>query len=146
MALNDPVAAYNAADNIEAQLVCSMLQAAGVEAFAVEDVSRVGTWMGGLLPQVHKPQVWIDCADIERARPILEDYVRRAEERRSVDNAGPPVDVVCEECGRGSVFPANQKGTVQNCPHCQAFVDVGDEIPFDDWEETLDESEDRGDG
>ena len=120
-----------------------MLNAAGLEAFVVEYVSPVGTWIGGLLPQIHKPQVWIDRSEIDRARPILEDYAR-AEERRSVAVVGPPIDVVCEECGGSTSFPAAQKGSVQNCPHCQAYVDVGDEVPFDDWEELPDENHDQG--
>ena len=28
-----------------------------VEAYVTEDVSQVGTWVGGLIPEIHKPQV-----------------------------------------------------------------------------------------
>ena len=140
MALRDPFAAYNAGSNVEAHLVCGLLQDAGIPAMVIEDVSQVGVWLGGMVAEIHKPQVWIERADIERARPVLTDYERRNAERSAAERtgreAGPPVEVVCEECGKRSEFPAAQKGTTQNCPHCRAYVDVGDDVGFDGWDET----------
>ena len=98
----------------------------------VEDVSQVGVWWGGLIGEVHKPQVWIERADTDRAKPVLDDYERRAAERRAVAS-GEPIEVTCEECGKTSTFPASQQGWVQNCSHCRAYVDVGD-VLFDDWD------------
>jgi len=57
MPLQNPVAVYNAANNIEAQLICNFLNDAGIEAYLTSDVSQAGTWMFGLLPEIHKPQV-----------------------------------------------------------------------------------------
>ena len=144
MSLRDPFAAYNAGSNVEAHFVCGLLVDAGVEAVVVEDLSQVGVWAGGLVAEIHKPQVWIERADIERARPVLTEYERRAAARRLAERggagaAGPPVEVVCEECGKRSTFPAAQKGTVQNCPHCRAYVDVEEEDGFEGWEEVSDE-------
>lgn len=127
MALRDPVAVYNAATNMEAQFLCNLLCEAGVEAFLTEDISQVGTWVGGLVPELHKPQVWVERDDVERAVPLLEDYERRAAKRRSSEATGAPIRAVCEECGEASSFPASQRGTAQNCPHCSAFMDVGGE-------------------
>lgn len=129
MALQEPVAVYNAASNIEAQLVRNILNDAGVEAFVTEDVSQVGVWMFGLLPEIHKPQVWVDRSSLDRAKPVLEDYERRSLERQEADRkkAGPTdavMEAECEECGRRSAFPSAQKGTVQDCPHCGAYMDV----------------------
>ena len=135
MALDGPIAAYNAATNLEAQLILNILTAAGIEAAVVADMSPAGFWSFGVLPQIHRPQVWINRPDMDRAKPILEDYMRRADERRTADAAAPPIEVVCEECGKSSSFPGNQNGTVQDCPHCGAFVDVGDEVAFDEWDE-----------
>jgi hypothetical protein len=138
MALRDPIAAYNAANNVEAHLVRNALIHSGVEAFVTEDVSQVGTWMLGLIPEIHKPQVWIERADIERAKPILEEYERRAAELRDAGiqdeaPAEPEVQVVCEKCGQCSAFPAVQRGSVQQCQHCGAYVDVGSEIGSEEW-------------
>lgn len=140
MALRDPVAAYNAANNVEAHLVRNALLLSGVEAHVTEDVSQVGTWLGGLIPEIHKPQVWIDRADIERAKPILDGFERRAAELRGTraegDAAEPPIEAICEDCGGRASFPAAQRGSVQQCPHCRAYLDVGGEAWSDDWSET----------
>lgn len=138
MALRDPFAAYNAASNVEAHVVCGLLVDAGVEAMVIEDVSQVGVWLGGLVSEIHKPQVWIERADIPRAKPVLDEYERRAAERRGADRTaatGEPVEVVCEECGKRSNFPAAQAGSVQRCPHCRAYVDVGDDPGPEGWDE-----------
>jgi hypothetical protein len=133
MALQDPFAAYNAASNVEASIVCGLLQDAGIEAMVIEDVSQAGIWVGGFAGEIHKPQVWIERADIDRAKPVLDEYERRAAERRK-PGTGEPIEVTCEECGKKSTFPASQKGTVQTCPHCNAYVDVGDDVGFDGWD------------
>ena len=140
MPLRDPVAVYNAADNVDAHLVCNALVQAGVEAFAVDDVSVVGLWWGGGLPEIHKPQVWVERSDVQRARQVLEDYERRMQQRRQAGGPAetsdmPPVEVTCEECGRQSTFPASQRGTVQDCAHCGAYVDVGEVVLPDDFPE-----------
>lgn len=36
------------------------------------------------------------------------------------------IDVVCEECGRATNFPLGQLGTVRQCAHCRAYIDVED--------------------
>jgi hypothetical protein len=138
MALRDPFAAYNAGSNVEAHLVSGLLQDAGIQAVVIEDVSQVGVWMGGTISELHKPQVWVERADIERARPVLEEYDRRSAERSlaKLDGDGSPIEVECEKCGKRSEFPASQLGSVQNCPHCLAYVDVGDEVGFEGWDET----------
>lgn len=144
MAFKDPFAAYNPGTNLEAHLVCGQLRDAGIEAVVIEDVSTAGLWLGGTIAEIHKPQVWIERADIERARPILAAYERQANERRTGSQTGDetaaPIQVVCEECGHRSEFPANKRGSVENCPHCHAFVDVGEDDEFEDWAEPDGES------
>ena len=62
MALRDRVAVYNAANNIEALFVRDGLIAAGVEAFVIEDLSIVGGWVGGLIPEIH---AFLDVGEAE---------------------------------------------------------------------------------
>lgn len=137
MAFREPFAAFNAVSNIEAHLVCGILNNAGIDAFVIEDISQVGVWLGGHVAEIHKPQVWIERADIDRAGPHLAEYDRRNAERRlqrSGDaESGEPIVVTCEDCGKLSEYPARRKGTVQNCLWCRAFVDVEDEVGSDDW-------------
>ncbi len=134
MALNDPVAVYNAANNIEATLVCNALLAAEIEAQVIEDDSVVGLSMYGPLAEIHKPQVWIARADIERAGPVLAEFERRASELRAseVNATTPPIEVVCE-CGVKTAFPASQRGSVQECSACGAYLDVDPPDDGEDW-------------
>ncbi len=144
MPLREPFAIYIAASNLEAHLLCGLLMNSGIEAAVIEDVSQVAWWVGGIASQLHTPKVWIERSDIERAKPILEEYERRASERRAADrqdgrSADEPILVACEECGAQSAFPAAQQGSVQNCPKCDAYVDVGDTEEFEEWKETPDQ-------
>lgn len=138
MALRDPVAVYNAATNFEAQLICNLLNEAGIEAHTTEDGSPVGVWLFGLLPEIHKPQVWADRSEIDRVKPILDEYERQQSERNEREKGKPQpggakVEAICEECGKRSLHPAAHNGTVQDCPHCGAYVDVGDSPDADQW-------------
>jgi hypothetical protein len=144
MALRDPIAAYNAANNLEAHFVCALLIDAGIEASVTEDVTPVGGWVGGLVPEIHKPQVWIDRSDIGRAGPVLHAYelqsaARRGAQSAKTGTAESMIEVACDECGKRSTFVLAQKGSVQNCPHCHAYVDVGDDGDPDGWNEPADE-------
>ena len=129
MDLVDPVKIYAAKSNPDAQMVCRLLQAQGVEAFAGEDVSPLGCWIGGTLPGVFDAAVFVGRADADRAYELIREHERR-EARRSSDQ-DEEIEATCEECGATSAFPAAQRGTVQNCPRCRAFMDVG-ELEFPD--------------
>ncbi len=139
MALRQPVAVYTASKNFEAHLVSGLLNNAGIPAMVVEDddMQIMSGWLGPL-SNIVKPKVWIEQADVERAQPILLEYEKRDAERRAIEagltpSVGPPIDVVCEECSKTSQWAAAQKGAVQNCPHCRAYIDIGDDVEFDDW-------------
>ena len=96
MALRDPVPVFNADTNVEAQLVRTLLVDAGIEAFVVEDVSYVGTWPLGTLPEINKPQVWVERADVAKACEFLDDYDRPASQHQQTAKTGEPF---CYHCG-----------------------------------------------
>ena len=127
MNLKDPVPAYNGADTVEVAILQNMLDEAGIEAFAMDDLSLAGIYFGPL-PEIHKPQVWIEREDIERAKPILDEYERLIAERRAADAEADtkvePIEVTCDECHAETTFPHAQIGSVQLCPACGAYVDV----------------------
>jgi putative signal transducing protein len=132
MELKDPVAVYNAEREVEAHFLKNVLIEAGVDAAVTEDVSMVGLWIGGVLPEIYKPQVWVSRVDLDRAVPIIADYDRRlVERRRAADAQLEPEQTiavgVCDKCGTSSVFPTKLLGSVQICSKCGAYVDVGDE-------------------
>lgn len=150
MALRDPVAVYTAANNNEAQLVGNILNAAGVEAFVTEDVSQIGVWMFGLLPEIHRPKVYVDRASVAEAKVLVEQYDqdsrdRQERDRQQLAESGGAVEVTCEDCGRSSTFPIGQAGSIQDCPHCGAYLDVGDSVDSDvPWQDA--EPTDKPDG
>ena len=132
--LESPTLAYTANGNLEAHSVVTWLRSHGLPAFAVEDHSGVGYHAFGTISQFHKAQVFVDEPDVESASELLRQFeIQRDERRRELDNQ-PPIESECEECGIASEFPATQNGTTQNCPHCNAFMDVGD----DGWPEGFD--------
>jgi putative acetyltransferase len=134
VSLTDPIAAYNAESNVEAALVQRFLESEGIEAYAAEDHSLVGHWMFGNLPEIHKPQVWINRHDAERVAELLVEYERRKLDRDAERKAGEPrtIAVDCEECGETSTFAGSLNGTTQDCPYCGGFVDVGEfDWPFE---------------
>jgi hypothetical protein len=133
--MRDPVAVYTAAGNVEAHVVCNALIQSGINATAVEDVSTAGLWMFGVMPQIHKPQVWIERCDVDQAKAVLDEYERRIATQRQALEASDPIYVTCEECGERSSYPATQRGTVQDCTHCYAFVDV-DDLPWADSDDS----------
>jgi hypothetical protein len=121
MALRDPVVVYYAASNQEAHLAREALMAAEVEAFVIESSP-----LGGAA------KVWVERAELELAKPVLADFERRAAELREPSAGGealrPSINVVCEECGGETLFASTQGGSVQNCPHCGAHLDVYGEV------------------
>ena len=140
----DPKAIYNAATNHEAHLLCQILIDSGIAAKVIEDNSPAGIAWVGPLAEIHKPQIWVERNDMESAKAILAETEKHTTElgaARESPQMTAPILVHCEKCDKHSEFPASQFGSVQSCPFCYAYVDVGDDVGFDDWEET--ESEDQ---
>ena len=126
MNLKDPVPAYNGADSVEVHILQNLLEEAGVEAFIMEDVDT--SWTGAALSGIQTPQVYIERADLERAKPVLDDYERLMTERVEADldsdTKVAPITVTCDKCHKESTYPHAQIGSVQSCPVCGAYVDV----------------------
>ena len=129
MDFKKPVIVYTAATNVDAHLIVDLLQANGVPAHAVEDQSGVSLWAFGTISQFHKPNIWVDEATAQKAVDLIQGFEekRRA---RNTPNSGE-IHIVCEDCGKPTAFPSSLHGTTQECPHCGAYVDVGD-LPQDD--------------
>lgn len=138
MDLKNPIVAYTANGNLEAHSVVQWLESNGVASYAVEDNSGVSLFAFGTISQFHKPQVFIDKSDTDRARELLRQFEDQREKRRHELDDAPPVTSECEDCGASSDFPASQNGTTQNCPVCHAFMDVG---TFD-WPDDTDSDDD----
>ena len=138
MDFKKPVVVYTAVTNVEAHLVVDLLESKGIAAMAVEDNSGVSLWQFGTLTQFHQPNVFVDQADAEQARQWIAAYEDVRNDQRAVTDEAIEIEVVCEECGKSSWFAGSLDGTIQECAHCYATVDVG-ELP---WEEDFGEPED----
>ena len=128
MGLTDPITAYNAESNMEAMLVQRFLESEGIEAYATEDLSLAGYWALGTLPEIHKPQVWINRRDAARVAQLLVEFEHRKLERDATRKAeeSTTIESRCEDCGKTATFAGSLKDTVQNCPHCSAYMDIGE--------------------
>jgi len=138
MDLKEPVVVYTAPTNLEAHVVVSMLTANEIPAYAVEDQSGASIWMLGTITQFHRPKVYVDKSDVEAALQLVLEFEERQRERNRPGTSTEQVEVRCEECGASTMFPAAQSGTVQDCPKCHAYVDVG-EIKWDENFEATEE-------
>lgn len=121
----EPVIVYTAQGNLEAHSIVNWLTSQGIPCYAVEDVSGASVFSIGP-SQFHKPQVYVDKVNKERAVDLLSKFENREKEAVSESDNSPPIDAECEDCGTVSTFPGSQNGTVQSCPECHAYIDVGE--------------------
>ena len=134
MELHDPVAIYTAASDLEAYEIVELLQGAEIPAQVIEDMNL----FDGLNPPVHAAKVWVSSRDLERATAVTRGYEARIQQRElvshvPVDLQSEWIDARCDKCGTVTRYAPIQKGTVENCPKCYAFIDIGSDVEFDDW-------------
>jgi hypothetical protein len=138
MEFKEPLKIYTAATNVEAHLIVVMLETNGIEAFAEEDQSGVSQFAFGTLSQFHQPNVWIDKSAAKATAELIRGFEERKRERAKPDVGNAQIQVECEECGKVSSFSKSLNGTVQDCSHCRAYVDVGEldwDVDFGEPEE-----------
>jgi len=130
----DPRCIYVANSVGDADIVANWLTENGVAA-EVMDRSTLGG-LDGLTPWsplgvgARGTEVWVlDAANAPRALQLLEQHKAERAAQLEANRDSGPVSAECEDCGKVSVFPANQRGTVQNCPFCGSHIDVGDDGP-----------------
>ncbi len=123
--LETPTLVYTANGNLEAHSAVTWLRYNGIRAFAVEDNSGASLFVFGTISQFHKPQVFVEKQELRNARDLLRQFETQRSQRRRDHEDQSPIEAECEECGAVSEFPASQDGTTQNCPKCNAYMDVG---------------------
>ena len=117
MPLDDPVVIYHSANHMYAVLVQIYLAGEGIEAIATDNGSvkhRAG-------------QVWTSRNDAAKALTALKEYLERMQAKADdlSSHADEPIEVICEECGKSSVFHSSYLGSVEECAHCLSYLDVG---------------------
>jgi hypothetical protein len=145
MLYRDPKCVFVADTIFQADIVAAWLDGHGIRA---EVMNR--EMMSGLVSSATSGltgvEVWV--LDTEQAAEAIRLLGDRAVELATMKPSGPPLEVECEECGEISAFPAQERGTVQTCPHCRAYIDVepldGNEGPLGATDSG--EGEDEGPG
>jgi hypothetical protein len=137
MPYRDPKCVFVAGHIGQADIVAGWLEGHGIPAEVMnrETMGGLGYPLSAATAGV---EVWV--TDPERAAEAIRLLGERALELVTQRPSGPPVEVVCEECGKTSTFPAEQRGSVQNCPHCSAYLDVE---PADPTEQSQGPGEDE---
>jgi predicted RNA-binding Zn-ribbon protein involved in translation (DUF1610 family) len=117
----------------EADVVAVWLEEQGFPARVMNASTLAG------LPSLYSPvetdaggiEVWVlDEAKAPLAKQLLVEHSATLARQAIAAQQGQPVQVRCEACGQTAEFPAKDRGSVQECPHCGEYLDVG--VPPDD--------------
>jgi predicted Zn-ribbon and HTH transcriptional regulator len=132
---HDMITVYRAESVDEANVVAMWLNAQGITAF-VKDQTMAGTFDFAALSTPLGIEVYVTDSDqaAQAVEALKEHYKKQAE----AEAIGPPIEATCEECGQTSSFPYSQRGLVQRCPHCKAYMDVPDPDSVPDAGDALD--------
>ncbi len=113
--MSDMNTVYRAADIEEADIIVAWLEERGITAQVKGSLE---------IPVVYNPgDIEVCVADPDEAKQAIALLRDHYQHEAPVD-AGGTIEAMCEECGQASTFPSDQRGTVQNCPHCGEYLDV----------------------
>jgi len=119
---HDHVCVYRAADIGEADILVAWLEEQGVAAY-VKDRFTTGMLQTSLIVAPRGIEVVAQASDAPRAVELLRQHCEMVKQEHSAASHRQ-IKATCEECGKESLFPYNQRRTVQTCPHCRAYLDV----------------------
>jgi hypothetical protein len=121
------VEVYRARSALQATLLIQALAKVGIEARIDGQFSHSAAESIGRMSWEYAPRILVRAEDAEDARHVLLGLEELERRRMAQDeHCTTVVAVVCEECQQEATFPETQHGSVQDCPHCGAYVDVGD--------------------
>ena len=118
----DLTCVYRAMDVTEADIVAAWLDDQGITVY-VRDRNA-----GSLAPLTVAPLgvevCVVDPAQADQAKALVREHLQQRKEKTDEPAMGRTIEAVCEECGKATRFPFEQRGTVQTCPHCRQYLDV----------------------
>jgi hypothetical protein len=109
----------------EADIIVTWLAGRGVEAQVV-DRANPGVLAFGITDTEGIAICVADEETAEKAQALLEEHDR---ERADQAEGKGQVETTCEECGALNRFSLQQRGTVQECSECGAYIDVPEVEP-----------------
>jgi hypothetical protein len=152
MPYRDPRCVYVAASIGEAEIVASYLGGHDIRAEVMNQNTRGGFEGLSLVSPngvgANGIEVWVlDPGRVQQAIQLLaEQEMQKITRKAAKEASGEPIDVVCEDCGETTTFPPAERGTVQSCPHCGSYIDVGDEEMVEETEEDDEDDEPPSEG
>ncbi len=138
MVYRDPKCIYITDNPGTADVVVNFLEHEGIAA-KVMDRSMLGGLLGLTIWSKSGVsslglEVWVlDEKDVESASSLLAKYEEEAARKKQAKSDSPPVDAVCDDCGKTSTFAGKLRGSVQDCPQCGEYMDVPEEDDEFDW-------------
>ena len=149
MLYRDPKCVFVANDFGQADVVAAWLQGQGIDAEVMNQATMGGFLSPLLVRSATGVEVWVvDSAQAADAIRLLADQEMALIANKTLkEQTGPPLVVVCEECGKTQHFSGpRERGTVQNCTHCAAYLDVETADEGEDFSERSDLEEIEGEG
>lgn len=140
MTLSVPTLVCTTPTNILAHEVAEWLTNAGISCQVIEGSNPVGG------PE--NAQVMVSANDHAQAVQLLQSLQQPQPQPSSVVEVplqSEWIDVRCERCGHQMRYPPIRKGEVENCPNCFAFIDIGTDVGYDDWNVLESEEEPKDD-
>lgn len=101
------------------------LESQGIESLLIDKTTlgiSYGVSFSSADPNADGWQVWVkEESQIELAQQALAARKQKKQARAELG----PIHASCENCGQTSQFPGECRGTIQDCPFCKKYVDVG---------------------
>ena len=107
----------------EAEILVAWLDAKGVKA-TIADPDSTGVFAFGVTDTEGVEIYVADEETAKRAKTLLAEHDKERDAAASQEASSETVDVKCGECGQINAFRPEQRGTVQECEECNAFIDV----------------------
>jgi hypothetical protein len=131
MIYRDPKCVYVANNLGVAETTVVFLGQNGIPAQVMNPMTLGGlvglTWLSPTGVSSYGIEVWVDNpAQADRAKELLQAQADfKSSKVEQADRSGD-ITALCDDCGKPSTFPGSQRGSVQNCPQCGAYMDVVD--------------------
>ena len=122
--MKDMICVHRAATVGQADIVVAWLKSQGINAH-VKDALAAGMFQTSLIVAPAGIEVCVlEPEEAERAKVLLRLHFEELEKATGADTSGQVIEATCEECGRSSSFPPDQRGRVGTCPYCREMIDI----------------------
>ena len=108
----------------EAEAFRLLLEEEGIRTYIADDNVAGTNWLYS--NAVGGTKIQVATSDADRANEIIRQH-EKSQKKRLEKRPGGDITFACEDCGKKITFPAERRGGVEICPHCDNYVDVPDD-------------------